>query len=157
MIIEKLLRMQYNDTKRRYKQAQAEYKKQLAIEAEKAKQIEADRRQAEKQTKQEQKQRIDHLKRIVKEEEELARQAEKEAENQARRTKRKKQLLNDLQIETATISHYESQLEYYRYRLLVQTTDKNKLKYSEHLFQIEQRIRKAKAKAEQIENELSGL
>ena len=153
MIIEKLLQMKYNDTKRRYKQVQIEYRKQLA----ESKQIEADRRQAEKQTKQEQKQRIDHLKKIIKEEENLARQAEKEAENQARRTKRKKQLLNDLQIETATINHYESQLDYYRYRLLVQTTDKNKLKYSEHIFQIEQRIRKAKAKAEQIENELSGF
>lgn len=124
MIIEKLLRMQYNDTKRRYKQAQIEYKKQLAIEAEKAKQIEADRRQAE---------------------------------IQARQEKRKNQLISELQIESATINHYESQLDYYRYRLLVQTTDKNKLKYSEHIFQIEQKIRKAKAKAEQIENELSGF
>ena len=82
---------------------------------------------------------------------------QRQAENQARREKRKKQLLNDLQIETATINHYESQVDYYKERLLVQTTDKNKLKYSEHIFQIEQRIRKAKAKAEQIENELSGF
>ncbi len=117
MIIEKLLRMQYNDTKRRYKQAQSEYKKQLAIEAEKAKQ----------------------------------------AEKLAKQDKQRKQLLNELQIQSATINHYESQVDYYKGRLLVQTTDKNKLKYSEHIFQIEQRIRKAKAKAEQIENELSGF
>lgn len=157
MIIEKLLQMKYNDTKHKYKEAKTEYNRLLKEEAEKTKQIEADRRQAEKQAKQEQKQQIDHLKKIIKEEDELARQAEKEAENQTRREKRRKQLLNDLQIETATISHYESQLDYYKYRLLVQSTDKNKLKYSEHLFQIEQRIRKAKAKAEQIENELSGF
>lgn len=117
MIIEKLLRMQYNDTKRKYKQAQSEYKKQLAIESEKAKQ----------------------------------------AEKQAKQDKRKTQLLNELQIQSATINHYESQVDYYKGRLLVQTTDKNKLKYSEHIFQIEQKIRKAKAKAEQIESELSGF
>ena len=157
MIIEKLLQMQYNDTKKKYKLAKEEYRELLKLESERIKQAEANRRQAEKQAKQEQKQRIDHLKKIIKEEEELARQAEKEAEKQATQEKRRKHLLSDLQIETATINHYESQLDYYRYRLLVQTTDKNKLKYSEHIFQIEQRIRKAKAKAEQIENELSGL
>lgn len=117
MIIEKLLQMQYNNTKHKYKEAKAEYNRLLKEEAEKT-------IQAEKQAKQE---------------------------------KRKKQLINELQIESATINHYESQLDYYRYRLLVQTTDKSKLKYSEHIFQIEQRIRKAKAKAEQIENELSGF
>jgi len=121
MIIEKLLRMHYNNTKRKYKEAKAEYN------------------------------------RLLKEEAEKAIQAEKEAENQARQEKRKKQLINELQIQSATINHYESQVDYYKGRLLVQTTDKNKLKYSEHIFQIEQRIRKAKAKAEQIENELSGL
>lgn len=105
--------MHYNDTKRRYKQAQIEYRKQLAIEAEKAK--------------------------------------------QAKQDKQRNQLLNELQIQSATINHYESQIDYYKSRLLVQTTDKNKLKYSEHIFQIEQKIRKAKAKAEQIENELSGF
>ena len=117
MIIEKLLRMQYNDTKRKYKEAKSEYN------------------------------------RLLKEEEEIARQAEKKAKQE----NRKKQLINELQIQSATINHYESQIDYYKGRLLVQTTDKNKLKYSEHIFQIEQRIRKAKAKAEQIENELSGF
>lgn len=55
----------------------------------------------EKIIKQEQKQRIDHLKKIIKEEEELARQAEKEADRERKEEQKRQQALAQIdQLQT---------------------------------------------------------
>lgn len=72
-------------------------------------------------------------------------------------TDNRNKLLNEIQIQTAIINHYEPIAEYYKERYKIQTTDRNKLKYHESIFLTEQKIRKAKAKIEQIESELSRI
>ena len=66
-------------------------------------------------------------------------------------------LENQLLIESATINHCNAQLIYFRERLSLQITPKNKMKYQERIFQLEQKRRKAIAKSELIELELTRI
>lgn len=76
---------------------------------------------------------------------------------QQKQQEKRVKLENQLLIESATVNHCNAQLIYFQERLSLQITPKNKMRYQERIFQLEQKRRKAIAKSELIELELTRI